>query len=81
MSTMGRHPKAQSPELRFSIRHRIATAFVQIASDVLAVFLTLGFQTRLILWNWEADQLLSVCVTITKPFRPSHTCIHELGFR
>ncbi|KAF8344607.1 hypothetical protein F5887DRAFT_1202729 [Amanita rubescens] len=59
MSTMGRHPKAQEPELRFSIRHRINTAFVQIASDVLAVFLTLGFQTRLILWNWEADQLLS----------------------
>jgi len=56
---MERHPKAQSPELRFSIRHRINTAFVQIASDVLAVFLTLGFQTRLILWNWEADQLLS----------------------
>lgn len=68
MSTMERHPKAQSPELRFSIRHRINTAFVQIASNVLAVFLTLGFQTRLILWNWEADQLLTVCVAITKPF-------------
>jgi hypothetical protein len=65
---MERHPNAHSSELRFTTRHRITTAFVQIASDVLAVFVSLGFQTRLMLWNWEVNQLLSVCVVITKMF-------------
>lgn len=64
MSTMEQHPKAQSSVLRFTIDHRITAAIVQIASDVLAVFISLGVQTRLMFWNWQAGQLLSVCIMI-----------------
>ena len=74
VSTMKPHPKAQLPELRLNIRHKpignqITAAFLQIASDVLAVFLTLETSTtRLILWNWQDGQLISVRIAfINKP--------------
>ncbi|KAF8621433.1 hypothetical protein AX15_007793 [Amanita polypyramis BW_CC] len=65
MSTMEPHPKARLPELRLDANpqlggNHITATFMQIASDILAVFLKLELQiNRLVLWNWQDGQLLS----------------------
>ncbi|KIL56442.1 hypothetical protein M378DRAFT_89296 [Amanita muscaria Koide BX008] len=63
MSTLKPHPNAQKPDLLFQIRHipsanRISSAFVQVGSDVLAVFLSLFNTPRLLMWNWKDGRLL-----------------------
>ncbi|KAF8625451.1 hypothetical protein AX17_006852 [Amanita inopinata Kibby_2008] len=65
MSSLKHHPKAQTPDLQFRIHYpesqnHITSAFLQIAEDVLAVFISMGFLTiRVILWHWKDGRIIS----------------------
>ncbi|PFH47233.1 hypothetical protein AMATHDRAFT_68200 [Amanita thiersii Skay4041] len=65
MSSLENHPEARNPDLRFGINHpesgnHISSAFLQVANDVLAVFISMGFlTTRVIIWNWKDGRVIN----------------------